>query len=190
MYAHAKPSAQAMQVRNEAAFVDAIDQIVAVSRTALAKLPDFVRAEAELLATGETLADLKGMTHDDCEAAYSAAVTLFDQGRLDDASAVSMLLAVHAPNDPRFSLAAGMCHERLGRHEIAVPMFALSHLAEPSASTLLRLAASLSATGKTAEALRCFEEVESVAVPGKDDDIAAEAVRLARALRSGEGDVA
>jgi tetratricopeptide (TPR) repeat protein len=143
-----------------------------------------LEAVSEALRAGTTLAELKGMTGEECEAAYEAVAGLISEGRHQEALPAALMLAAHMPGDGRFSFAAACCLRRAGEPRLAAPLFALSLQVREDPATVYQLGECWAAVGQHEEAARCFDAVQLFCDDDEHDDLARRAREAAGIVRA------
>jgi hypothetical protein len=144
---------------------------------AVTALQASLQSAAARLQAGKSLAEIKGMSHADCEAIHDAVHDLIREDKHAEALPSALMLAAHAPADGRFSFAAGYCLQITGAPGLALAFYGVSLHAREDAATVLRLGECWAAVGNVDEALRCFEAVPLLC----EDGDTAELVSIARA---------
>lgn len=172
--------------RGPRAYELAIDQMITDCAEGGEALEAAARDARDELLAGATLAQVKGISHEQCEAVYEAVVHLMHEGRHEQALPPALLLAAHAPDDARFLLAAGGCLQFTGQHARAIPLYGGALLAQPGAAVAFRLGECFAAAGFEEQALECFDA--AVQLYDRDEDhhqLAEFAAAAAAAVRSG-----
>lgn len=92
-------------------------------------------------------ASYRRFSDDDLGSVFATAKSFMGAGRFDKAMSMLLVCAMYRPHEPKYLTALGVCHRRLGQHEMAVQAFALATSMDPmhydaalqAAECLLRL---------------------------------------------------
>ena len=84
------------------------------------------------LQQGGTLADLKGITDDQCEALYTLGYGLYERGRYTDALKILGYLVMLNHTEHRYLLALGATAQALGKYEDALKQYMAATLLDPT----------------------------------------------------------
>ena len=147
-----------MNAISDAMTEDMLDEILGALRVDGADAPAMLETIQKAAEAGIPLAQAKGLESQDLDALHDVVLALCDEGRWEKAVPIALQLAVHMPQEPRYSFTAGTCLQRLGRMREAAGLFGLSLLCEEMPVTLFRLGECLSALGEREQARRVFEE--------------------------------
>ena len=99
---------------------------IAAACESLAGMSEFLGQCAEALNAGHSAGELRGMTAEDHEALYAVAMTLYDAKDHERALPVALALVAHEPRVVKYSYLAGLCLQRLRRHNAAVALYLLA----------------------------------------------------------------
>lgn len=109
------------------------------------------------------------------ESLYALGHWLITQDRYPDAATVLRLMLRAAPTDERGWLALGLCHERLGQHEVALEIYGGGAVAgEPSALCHLARFRTLWEVDRMQEADEAIEIAREIAETQDDSDLVAQ----------------
>lgn len=125
----------------------------------LARLSDELDSLQSLAASGQTLAEIRGITSDELDALYDVAHELCDEGSFHHALPIALQLVLHAPRNPRYSFMAASCLQRQNQPEHAVLLFTQTLLLQQeNAAAAYRLAECLLALNHHEEARQVLLE--------------------------------
>jgi len=146
------------------------------------------------LGTGGTIASLKGVSDDECEALYTLGYGLYEKGRHADALKVLAYLVSLNHSEYRYLIALGATAQAMGKFEDALQQYMAATLLEPleplaalhSAQCLLELGHHEEALQSAELAIAICEQGE----PGQHDRVLerARALRGAATARINEGE--
>lgn len=97
-----------------------------VSASADEAVESAVLALAQMMASGGTLGDLRGLDDSHYEAIYAAGYAQYNAGRYEQAETVFKFLVAHNAYDRRFPLALGSVKQIQGQYEEAIGYYGLS----------------------------------------------------------------
>jgi hypothetical protein len=112
---------------------------------------DFVRTIASFAAAAadeSTQAQLKQLDPPGNAELDAMAVQLCDEGRWELAAPIALQLALHMPQQPRFTFIAATCLEQMNHPQLAAALYAQSLLGSPHPGTLLRMGRCLAVAGQ------------------------------------------
>ena len=113
----------------------------------------------QLMATGTTLAALRGISTKQVEACYALGYTCFRAGRLADAERFFRFVVVHDHFDRRYHLALGMALHAQGKHEQALQPYGVAVLADlTDPQPLVRIAECLLVLRRKPEAREALQQ--------------------------------
>jgi tetratricopeptide (TPR) repeat protein len=138
-------------------YAEAVDAMARACAEAATDFPAAIEQAAPQMESGLTLAEIRGMSSEDCEAMYRRVDSLVREQRYPDALPTALMLAAHWPGDARFLFAAGLCLQLTGEPQLALGFHARSLELHAQPETALQLGECWAAAGNSAEALRCFE---------------------------------
>ena len=123
----------------------------------LGLLPELQTAFQAELAQGKSLAECRGVTAAELDNLYIVAADLCDENQFRHALPIALQLAAHQPDDTRFQFIGATCLQRLGQHEAAAQMYAMTlQLDETHAAAAYRLGECLLSCGQTEQARQQF----------------------------------
>jgi len=140
---------------------------------------------AEVLGRGGTLADLHGISDDECEALYALGYGLYEQRRYEDALKVLAFLVAHNHMEHRYLMALGSAAQVLGKYRDALQQFAAATLLDPlEPLSVLQSAECLLALGKHSPAAESLSLALEMCKPGRHDAIKERALLLRQTMQA------
>lgn len=140
---------------------------------------------AEVLGRGGTIADMHGISEDECEALYTLGYGLYEQRRYDDALKVLAFLVAHNHMEHRYLMALGSTAQVLGKYRDALQQFAAATLLDPlEPLSVLQSAECLLALGKQGPAAESLSLVLEMCKPDRHDAVKERATALRQTLQA------
>lgn len=85
----------------------------------------------DTFSRGGTIADLHGISDDECEALYTLGYGLYEKGRYPDALKVLGYLVSLNHSEHRYLVALGACAQAMGKHPDALQQYMAATLLDP-----------------------------------------------------------
>jgi tetratricopeptide (TPR) repeat protein len=97
------------------------------------------------------------MTSADYDSLYALACELCDEDKFKDALAIALQLAIHQPQQARYSFLAASCFHRLGLVQPAVSLYGICLMCEKEPITTFRMGECFGALGDKERAQEAFD---------------------------------
>jgi type III secretion system low calcium response chaperone LcrH/SycD len=86
------------------------------------------KAVFDLLASGASLKDIRGLSDQDLETVYAVGFNLYNQGKYEQAEPMFEYGCLYANTEARYWMALGNCRQMLKKYQAAIDAFGFAYL--------------------------------------------------------------
>jgi type III secretion system low calcium response chaperone LcrH/SycD len=110
---------------------EAETETLAIGGVEVKGLTSFQKKALEVLGSGGSLKDMRGLKSTDIEAVYSIGFGLYNQAKYEQAEPMFQFACLYSHLEPRYWMALGNCRQMGKKYQPAIDAFGFSYMLDP-----------------------------------------------------------